>query len=196
MCLCNLSKRFSSPWHGWSVSRDRSRWSPRTATGEELGWWDSTKQTVGDITERGDWDLYLSGYAHHSRETYGERRVKKLNEKAWGAGFGKTLRNEKGNDETLYLMALRDSHRNLQVMGGYAYQWIYPLGQSGLEAGAGITGLLIHREDWFGGVPFPAVLPVASFGTRDIKLMATYVPKLSTRKGKGDVLLLFLKFEF
>lgn len=151
---------------------------------------------VSDIADRGSWDLYLSGYAHHGRDTYSHRRLQKLNEKAWGIGVGKTIRNEGGNDESLYALVIRDSNRNHQWSAGYAYQWIFPLGSTGLEAGAGLSAGLIQRKDWFDGVPFPAVLPMFSLGSRNFKLMGTYVPHMSTRKGKGDVLFLFAKYTF
>lgn len=164
---------------------------------EEQGVWSKTKATLTNIAEEGRWDLYLSGYAYHGRNTYTEERIQKLNEKAWGAGVGKTVRNEKGNDESLYFMEIRDSHMHPQWMAGYSYQWIHPITTgSSLEVGAGVTALLMRRTDWFGGVPFPVILPVASIGTQGAKLMATFVPRLSTPKGKGDVILLFAKFEF
>lgn len=159
-------------------------------------WWGSATQTATSIAENGRWDVYLSGYAHHSRETYSDDRVRKLNEHAWGFGLGKTIRNEQGNDESLYALVIRDSHKNPQWSAGYAYQWIFPLGGSGIEAGAGISAQLMRRDDWFKGWPFPAVLPVFSLGTREAKLMATYVPRISTRKGKGDVVLLFAKLQW
>jgi palmitoyl transferase len=152
--------------------------------------------SVTEVADRGEWDIYLSGYAHHSRDTYSSKRIKKLNERAWGLGLGKTIRNEHGNDESLYVLAIRDSNRNIQWSAGYSYQWIYPLGASGLEAGAGLSAGLIQRKDWFDGVPFPAILPTFSAGTKNFKLMGTYVPRISTRKGKGDVLFLFAKYTF
>jgi lipid IVA palmitoyltransferase len=84
-------------------------------------------------------------------DTYTEQWLKKLNEKAWGAGIGKTVRNEKGDEESLYLMAIRDSDLNSQWMAGYSYQWMYPISMvsSSLEVGIGITALLIRRDDWF-----------------------------------------------
>jgi palmitoyl transferase len=163
---------------------------------KEPGLLAQTRQTMTTIVDEGKWDIYLSGYAHHSRDTYSDRRIEKLNEQAWGFGFGKTFRNSAGNDESLYALVIRDSNRNLQWSAGYAYQWMFPLGASGLEAGAGLSAGLIQRRDWFDGVPFPAVLPVFSAGGRQLKLMGTYVPHLSTRKGKGDVLLLVLKYSF
>jgi palmitoyl transferase len=160
------------------------------------GWWQTAKEHVSTVANEGDWDLYLSGYAHHSRSTYNSTRVRKLNEKAWGGGFGKTYRNADGNEESLYVMAIRDSNYNTQWTAGYAYQWKYPIGGSGFEVGAGLTAALISRKDWFHGVPFPALLPAFSAGTEHVQLMASYVPRLSTRRGKGDVLLMFVKLNF
>lgn len=164
-----------------------------TAEGNLLG---AAFDHVSEVAEQGRWDLYLSGYAHHSRDTYSRKRLQKLNEKAWGAGFGKTVRNERGNDESLYALVIRDSNRNLQWSAGYSYQWIFPVAATGLEAGAGLSAGLIQRKDWFDGVPFPAVVPVFSLGSSAFKLMASYVPRMSTRRGKGDVLFLFLKSTF
>ena len=79
-------------------------------------------------------------------------------------------------------------------MAGYAYQWMTPLGDQ-FEAGLGVSGLLISRTDYFGGLPFPGVLPVASIGTRKTKLMAAYIPRVSRNKGNGDVLLLFVRID-
>jgi hypothetical protein len=159
--------------------------------------WARTKTVLGTIVEQHEWDVYLSGYAYHSRSTYSEERLKELNEKAWGAGMGKTFRNQKGNDESLYFMAIRDSHRHPQYMAGYTYQWIHPIiAGTKIEVGGGMTALLMRRVGWWGGAPFPAILPVVSIGTPGAKLMATFVPHTSSRKGKGNVVLLFAKFEF
>ena len=166
----------------------------RNEPATEVNLLESAIDRVSNIADRGNWDLYLSGYAHHSRDTYSHRRLQKLNEKAWGLGLGKTVRDERGNDESLYAMVIRDSNRNPQWSAGYAYQWIFPVGATGLEAGAGLSAGLIKRKDWFDGVPFPAVLPMFSLGSSAFKLTVTYVPRISTRKGKGDVLFLFAKY--
>lgn len=165
---------------------------------EALGpsWWGRTKGSIASIAEQSHWDFYLSGYAHHSRSTYTDTRLGKLNEENWGVGIGKTKRNEEGNDKSLYVMVIRDSNRNLQWSAGYAYQCLYAVSGSGFELGAGLTAAVIRRQDWFDGIPFPAVLPIFSAGTQGVKLMATYVPKMSTRKGKGNVLFMFARVEF
>jgi lipid IVA palmitoyltransferase len=68
--------------------------------------------------------------------------------------------------------------------------------ENGIEAGAGVTAAVIRRHDWYDGIPFPAVLPMASIGSRSVKLNAVYMPRISVKKGKGDVVLLYLKLTF
>ena len=38
-------------------------------------------------------------------------------------------------------------------------------------------------------------LPVVSLGVKGAKLMGSYVPRLSSNKGNGDVWLIFARFE-
>ncbi|MEO8407687.1 MAG: hypothetical protein ABI476_04585 [Oxalobacteraceae bacterium] len=163
------------------------------------GWWQRTKDRVRTkaetINQQGKSSLLLSGYAYHGRNTYTPERISEFNEKAWGAGFGKTLRHPNGDEEYLYGMAISDSHYDPQLMAGYAYQWVWPLAGT-LEIGAGWTALLISRTDTWGGVPFPVALPLASIGTPNAKLMAAYIPRLSNNKGNGDVLYVFGRINF
>lgn len=154
-------------------------------------WWRQAAGRLDTIADQGATDLYLSGYARHGRHTYTKERLAELNERAWGIGMGRRLRDEGGSDEMVYALGLSDSHRKPQLMAGYAHEWIQNLG-AGLEAGGGFTAMLMSRADYFHGIPFPMVLPIVSFGSRDIKLRASYVPRLSQHKGNGDVLLLFL----
>jgi len=90
---------------------------------------------------------------------------------------------------------LKDSHRHPQYMAGYAYEWVFPVTKGGLEVGVGGTAMLMSRQDYFGNVPFPVALPMASIGTQKAKLMFTYVPRLSKNKNNGDVLLIFGRIE-
>lgn len=151
-------------------------------------WW-----RPGAILAEGAPELYLSGYARHGRGTYSRERLKELNEQAWGAGAGKTLRNAAGDDESLYLFGISDSHGKAQWMAGYAYQWSRPLPLAGWEASVGLTGQLISRRDYFGGLPFPLLLPLAAIGPPRAQLMFSYVPRLSKKKGSGDVLFVFMR---
>ena len=165
-----------------------------TTTQDDMGWWDSAKAKVNKIMDEGDLSLMVAGHTHHGRGTYTKERIAELNEHTWGLGFSKAIRNKEDNEESVYAMMISDSHFKPQPMAGYAYQWMKPLGNT-VEVGGGLTGVLISRTDYFGGFPFPAILPVASVGTRNTKLMATYVPRFSKNKGNGDVLFLFVRFD-
>jgi hypothetical protein len=164
------------------------------AASDETSWWDQGKVKVRSIIDDGSLSIALSGYARHGRSTYTPERISELNEKAWGLGFSKQIRTAKGNEESLYAFAISDSHFKPQMMAGYMYQWMLPLGYR-YEAGVGLTGILISRTDYFSGIPFPVALPVASIGSRNTKLMAAYIPRLSRNKGNGDVLLLFARID-
>ncbi|MES2048629.1 MAG: hypothetical protein V4447_09525 [Pseudomonadota bacterium] len=165
--------------------------APATA---KPGWWKQATTKTLDIYNNGQLSILLSGYARHGRNTYTAERIKELNELAWGLGFSSTIRDKKDNEELIYGLAISDSHFAPQLMAGYAYQWMRPLGDR-FEAGFGVSGLLISRTDYFRGLPFPGVLPVASIGTRSTKLMAGYIPRVSRHKGNGDVLLIFLRID-
>ena len=168
--------------------------SVETPAPPETSWWTQAKTKTLDIYNNGERSIMLSGYARHGRNTYTPERIKELNERAWGLGFSNSIRDTKDNEESIYGLAISDSHFKPQFMAGYAYQWMKPLGDR-FEAGLGVTGLLISRTDYFGGIPFPGALPVASIGTRKTKLMAAYIPRVSRNKGNGDVLLLFMRVD-
>ena len=123
------------------------------STPEEAGWWDQTKVKTFNILDKGKFSLMLSGYARHGRNTYTPERLAELNEKAWGLGFSKSIRTAKDNEESLYAMAISDSHFKPQIMAGYSYQWMHSLGRN-FEAGVGVTGILISRTDYFSGSRF------------------------------------------
>lgn len=156
-------------------------------------WWKKYQEKAETIYDQGDLSLLVAGHTHHGRNTYTKERIAELNENTWGLGFLKSVRDKKDNEESLYALLISDSHYQPQAMAGYAYQWMKPLGND-WEAGLGVTGLLISRQDYFKGFPFPVVLPVASIGTKNTKLMASYVPRLSQNKGNGDVLFVFVRF--
>lgn len=161
---------------------------------DEGNWWQDIKNHFSDIANNGTDDLYVSGMAHHGRGTYSKEKLDQLNEHAWGLGYGKTIRNAAGNDESLYAMVLKDSHRHPEYQVGYAYEWIYQIPHTSLELGAGGTAMLMSRQDYFDSVPFPVALPMASIGTRKARVMFAYVPRLSASKNNGDVLLVFTRF--
>jgi len=163
---------------------------------DEFGWWQSIKDRVNNVADNGDDELYVSGVAHHGRSTYTAEKLAQLNEHAWGLGYGKTLRNADGDDESLFAFVIKDSHRHPQYQAGYAYEWIYQIPHTPLELGGGYSVMMMSRQDYFDNVPFPVALPVASIGTQKAKIMFSYVPRLSKNKNNGDVLLIFGRIAF
>lgn len=158
--------------------------------------WQQQKNNVSKIWKEGEDALYFSGKAHHGRGSYTAEKLSELNENAWGFGYGKTLRDQKGNDESIYLFGISDSHKKPQIMLGYAYEYVWKIPHTPLEVSAGGTLMLMHRQDIFGGIPFPAPLPLASIGLERAKLMFSYVPRLSKNGNNGDVLLIFGRVQF
>lgn len=156
----------------------------------EPGWWDRTKILLDRTWREGSNDLYLTGYSYHSRSTYSDKKIDEFQEFAYGGGYGRTWTNEAGNDNSIYGMVFADSHEDPQPVLGYTYQWMWE--KSGFRAGAGLTGGLTARSD-YSWIPFPFILPVASIGTRDVSVMATYVPP-NVGNTAGNVLFIFGKF--
>lgn len=174
---------------GDQVQHDES--TQTVSATEDKGWFTRTRDSLvngaENIYHNGKLSLILSGYAYHGRGTYTPEKIDSFNEKAWGLGVSKIMRDEKDNEQALEFLILSDSHAKPQINAVYSYQWMLPLG-SKLEAGLGYTAGLFHRRDIIGGIPFPGILPLATFGTRSTKLVMTYIPRLSANKGNGDVL--------
>lgn len=148
---------------------------------------------IREAWDKGRNDLYLPFLAHHGRDTYTPQRISELNEDAYGIGYGRSIVTDRGRFrddwDGIYAMGFRDSHRQLQLMAGYAYQTY--LGTETINLGIGYTVALTSRRDIAGGFPVPVVLPMASINYRDFSLMGAYVPRLSGHQGNGDVLFLF-----
>lgn len=145
---------------------------------------------AGRILDEGDNILYVSGYAYHGRSTYSPEKIAEFNEEAWGAGFGRTLIDRKGNSNSLFALAFLDSHSDVEAQVGYAREWRWQFAEHA-SVGAGFVAMLVSRSDMFNNIPFPAVLPLASIEVHRVALMASYVPKLGGDGGNGDVLYLF-----
>lgn len=160
------------------------------------GWfkrhYDATENVLDNLYENGRLSMVLSGYAYHDRNTYDTTHLLSLNERAWGIGMDKELRDDKDNEESIQFLLIADSHNSPQITASYNYYWMEPIGGN-LEAGIGYSTGLISRPDIFNGVPFPGILPGASVGTRDVKLLFTYIPKVSGTVN-GNVLYVALRF--
>lgn len=199
---------FSSACSSYAQSADTTATAPVSATtsapaasnsdsliDRSMNWiendYQDAEKTVENLYDNGRLSLVFSGYAHHGRGTYSPEQIDELNEKVWGFGVSKELRDAKDNEESINFVIMADSHYTPQLTASYTYQWMKPLSQN-WELGGGYMAGLISRTDILDGAPFPGVLPVVSIGTHDTKLVATYIPRLSGT-GNGDVLFLALR---
>jgi lipid IVA palmitoyltransferase len=166
-----------------------------TQTADSDGWFKShynaAESTVENLYDNGRLSMILSGYAYHDRRTYSESHLDHINEKAWGLGMSKELRDDKDNEESIQFMVIADSHYEPQINLSYSYQWMKPIGGN-WEVGAGFNAGLVSRQDIFSGIPIPAILPDVSIGSRDTKLIMTFVPHLSGTVN-GNVLFVALR---
>lgn len=157
-----------------------------------VSWFQRASGRLHDIWEKGDRELYMTGYAWHNRYTYSKERLKSYNEEAWGAGFGKTYLDEDGDWHSLYAFAFLDSHRNVEPALGYSFLKMLEMSRH-LGAGLGLTALITARADMYHNIPFPGVLPFVGVKYRHAWLQATYIPGA---KDTGNVLFLMAKWTF
>lgn len=141
-------------------------------------------QRVRQIWQDGHNELYLTGYAWHNRYTYTPAKLATYNEWAWGGGLGKSIYDEHGDWHGLYAFAFLDSHKNIEPIAGYAFLKIARFGEN-TRLGAGVSVFLTARPDIYHNIPFPGVLPWASFNYKKATLAITYIPGAG---GAGNVL--------
>lgn len=156
-------------------------------------WWYATRNNFSKIYNEGNNDLYLTGYAYHDRWTYTKEKLRDLNEGAYGGGFGRSLINENGNTEMLYLMAHLDSHSDVQINAGYAWAKKFSIAGD-VKVGFGYTAFLVSRSDFAGHFPLPFALPLVSLDIDNLSIMGIIIPKLNDGINNGNVLFLFAKF--
>jgi Antimicrobial peptide resistance and lipid A acylation protein PagP len=161
--------------------------------------WDDGVNEIKTVYSKGDEQLFVSGHAHHGRNSYTPAKIATLNEHAWGLGWSKTLRerNASGTMEHrgVYGFVISDSHKDPQYMLGYSYEKAYYFNKDWFIAG-GVAPMIVRREDMFGKIPFPAIFPLVSIGNQKAELRMVYIPRLSKNLGNGDVLYLFGAIKF
>lgn len=165
--------------------------SANTAT-QEPGWFDTAWQHVTDTWETGNTELYVPFLTYHMRWAYRDDLVDNYNEFPAGVGLGKGRFNSSGNWESMYVMGFSDSHYNPSFMAGYAWAPTWDIGND-VKLGVGATVFLMSRSDYFNGVPFPGILPIASIGYKQLSIQASYVPG---GQNNGNVLFMWAKWTF
>ena len=145
--------------------------------------------------DHGDNELILSGYAYHLRSTYTEEKLRELNEKAYGAGWARTVQDADGDTHSLFLFGFHESHHKVQWNAGYMYT-TYWGPQDRLRAGLGLATFIVQRPDIASGVPIPVILPVGSLKYGKATIMATFIPTVNGGINNGSVLFVFGRFGF
>ena len=76
-----------------------------TANPEEPGWFkshlDAAENKIESIYDVDRLSMILSGYAYHDRSTYPASHLHDDNERTWGLGVSKEIRDEKDNEESI-----------------------------------------------------------------------------------------------
>lgn len=168
--------------------------SSAQATSEpSVPWYTSAWTHAKDTWRDGDIEAYVPFWSYHLPFAYTPSQRAEYVEYPAGFGLGKGRYNKSGNWEGMYAMGFRDSHGDPSFMVGYGWIPTWNIGSSEVKAGVGLTGFLMSRKDYFGGIPFPGVLPIASIGYKNLSAQAAYIPG---GQGNGNVLFMWGKWTF
>lgn len=163
------------------------------STSNQTGWFDTAWSHAKTTWEKGDTELYVPFLTYHMRFAYRKDLVDQYNEFPAGVGLGLGRYNDSGNWEGMYAMGFSDSHNKPSFMVGYGWIPTWDVGKTDIKVGVGLTGFLMSRQDYFGGVPFPGVLPVASVSYKQLSIQAAYIPG---GRDNGNVLFMWGKWTF
>ncbi|MDR2878098.1 MAG: lipid IV(A) palmitoyltransferase PagP [Chromatiales bacterium] len=162
--------------------------------------WDAASAELSDvwiprwkhIWADGNSELYLPFKTYHMRWAYTREKIDSYQELPFGLGYGRALYDEKENWHGLYAMGFQDSHFKPQWMVGYGWKAMCG-SRSSWNAGAGYTVFFASRTDIANYIPFPSILPIASFGYKKLSIEGAYVPG---GKGNGNVVFMWGKWSF
>lgn len=139
------------------------------------------------------YDLYVPVITWHARFAYDQEKIDNYNERPWGAGFGMSRWDEKGNWNGLYLMAFKDSFNKWEPIVGYGWEKTWrPLADDNFHLGLGYTLGVTARDNW-NYIPLPVILPMASVGYGPATFQMTYIPGTYNN---GNVYFAWLRFQF
>ncbi len=149
----------------------------------------SITNRIEAATMKGDYNMILNGRSVHlSKHPDGG----KFNENNYGSGLQYDFARKYGSKWVAFTTssAFYDSFNNLSYyIGGGESRRFYM--RRGWHADIGYVGFLMARKDIDNYSPFPGILPVASFGTRNLSVNMTYVPAIS--KDYSELLFFQLK---
>ena len=155
-------------------------------------WINTGCRRVVDTYHNGKNEVLVSGFAWHTPWTWTSERRAEENQYAWGGGWARSADRENGDTDTVYFLVFSDSHYEPEFNLGYAWTtWWRP--RDSLQPGLGYTLMLISRQDIWGGVPFPAILPLVSLRYDRVTVFSTYIPTLNGGINHGSILYVFAR---
>ena len=153
-------------------------------------WLNTGCRRLVDTYKNGNNEVLVSGFAWHTPWTWTSERRAEENQYAWGGGWARSADRENGDTDTVYFLIFSDSHYEPEYNLGYAWTtWWRP--RDSLQPGLGYTLMLISRQDIWGGVPFPAILPLVSLRYDKVTVFSTYIPTLNGGINHGSILYVF-----
>jgi palmitoyl transferase len=153
-------------------------------------WLNTGCRRLVDTYQKGNNEVLVSGFAWHTPWTWTSERRAEENQYAWGGGWARSADRENGDTDTVYFLVFSDSHYEPEFNLGYAWTtWWRP--RDSLQPGLGYTLMLISRQDIWGGVPFPAILPLVSLRYDKVTVFSTYIPTLNGGINHGSILYVF-----
>ncbi|ELJ8292398.1 lipid IV(A) palmitoyltransferase PagP [Enterobacter roggenkampii] len=160
----------------------------------DKGWFSTFTDNVSQTwTAPEHYDLYVPAITWHARFAYDKEKTDKYNERPWGAGFGQSRWDDKGNWHGIYLMAFKDSFNKWEPIGGYGWEKTWrPLADENFHVGLGYTAGVTARDNW-NYIPIPVLLPLASIGYGPATFQMTYIPGTYNN---GNVYFAWVRFQF
>jgi len=166
---------------------------PSVRAQESTPWYQVPWEHAKDTWRDGDIELYVPFWTYHLPFAYRQELRDQYVEYPAGVGLGKGRINSSGNWEGMYAMGFRDSHGDASFMLGYGWVPMWNIGQTEVKVGIGGTAFLMSRKDYWGGAPFPGILPVGSLSYKNLAVQAAYVPG---GNNNGNVVFMWAKWTF
>ncbi len=163
-----------SAWEGLLTAVNSTTPSPLASEEQQRdGWCHGAWDGIKPIWNQGRSDLYLSGRYWHTPWGFTSEDRARYDDWALGGGYGRTLTDEKDNQRLLYAMVVQDSFEHPMYLAGYGWLARWKVGGP-LRGGAGYSIVILSNGTATSYIPFPAPVPLASFGTDRIALYGTY----------------------
>lgn len=136
---------------------------------------DRTWDRIIRIWDTGDYEFLLPVNTWHNREMYDKSKTDSYNERPWGAGIGKSIR-EGDYKYSLVAMGFADSHKQFEPAFGYTFQRSWGLTDNNfLRVSLGMIVGVTMRKD-YDYAPLPMPLPIFGIECGPLSIESTYIP--------------------